>query len=111
MQYAKFLAAVAATVISGLVAAMSDAVVSPTEWINVAIAGVGACAVFAAPNVPYSRYTKAVLAVLTAVLTFLVSAITDGVVPAEWLQIIVIALGAVGVYAVPNRPGETRAEA
>jgi peptidoglycan/LPS O-acetylase OafA/YrhL len=104
MRYAKFLLAIVATVVSGIVAAMTDGQVTPGEWINVAIAGVGAAAVWAAPNVPGARYTKAILAVLTAVLTFLASAITDGLNSAELLQIVVIALGAVGVYAVPNSP-------
>lgn len=109
MSYAKFVAAVVATVLSGLVAAMSDNVISGGEWINIAIAAVGACGIFASPNVPGSRYTKAVLAVLTAVLTYLVSAISGGVVPAEWLQIAAVALGALGVWAVPNKPAVTSA--
>ncbi|AXH68765.1 hypothetical protein SEA_COMRADE_50 [Streptomyces phage Comrade] len=107
MAYAKSLLAVLVTVITAVVAAMTDSVVSNVEWINVAIAGAGAAAVFAAPNVPGSRYTKAVLAIITAVLTFLVTVITDGVSTAEWLQVLVIAAGAVGVYAVPNKPTTT----
>lgn len=102
MTYAKAVLAVAVTVVSAIVAAMTDGAVTSVEWVNVAIAGVGAAAVFAAPNVPGARYTKAILAVLTAVLTFLTSAITGGIVLDEWLQIIVIAAGALGVYAVPN---------
>lgn len=104
MRYAKFVAAIVATVVSALIAAMTDDHVSVVEWVNVAIAGVGACAVFAAPNVPGSRYTKAILAVLTAVLTLLVSLITGGLTPAEVLQLIIAGLGAVGVYAIPNAP-------
>ncbi|QIQ62935.1 hypothetical protein SEA_MOAB_50 [Streptomyces phage Moab] len=107
MAYAKSLLAVLVTVISAVVASLTDNTITNVEWINVAIAGVGAAAVFAAPNIPGSRYTKAVLAVLTAVLTFLVTVITDGVSSAEWLQILVIAAGAIGVYAVPNKPTTT----
>lgn len=103
MAYAKFVLAVIVTVISGIVAALTDGVVTNVEWINVAIAGVGAAAVFAAPNVPGARFTKSILAVLAAVLTFLVTGITDGISTAEWLQILVIAAGAIGVYAVPNK--------
>ena len=104
MRYAKFALAVLVAVVSAIVAAMTDGTVTNVEWVNVAIAGTGAAAVFAAPNVPGSSYTKTVLAVLTAVLTFLTSAITGGVTTAEWLQIFVIAAGALGVYAVPNSP-------
>jgi hypothetical protein len=107
MAYAKSLLAVLVTAISAIVAAMTDGVVSNVEWINVGIAGAGAAAVFAAPNVPGSRYTKAVLAVITAVLTFFVTAVTDGVSSAEWLQVLVIAAGAIGVFAVPNKPTTT----
>lgn len=104
MSYAKAALAVVATIASAIVAAMTDGGVTTAEWINVAIGGVGAASVFAAPNVPGARYSKAILAALAAVLTFLVSAVAGGVSPAEWLQILVVALGALGVYAVPNRP-------
>jgi len=107
MAYAKSLLAVLVTVISAVVAALTDNTVTNVEWINVAIAGAGAAAVFAAPNVPGSRYTKAILAIVTAVLTFLVTVITDGITASEWLQVLVIAAGALGVYAVPNKPTTT----
>lgn len=103
MNYAKALAAVVATVLSALVAALvGDAVITTVEWVNVAIAGTGAAAVFTAPNVPGARYTKSVLAVLTAVLVLLTSVITDGITSTEWLQLALAALGALGVYAIPN---------
>lgn len=103
MRYFKLAAAVVGAVLTALVAVWTDGV-TPTEWVNVAIAGTTAAAVFAAPNVPGARYTKSVLAVLGAVLAYLTSAILGGVDPAEWMQIGVIALTALGVYAVPNSP-------
>jgi peptidoglycan/LPS O-acetylase OafA/YrhL len=104
MNYAKALAAVVATVLSGVVAALTgDNVIGNVEWINIAILGVGALAVFTGPNVPGARITKAVLAVLSAVLVLLVNLIVDGVTISEWMQLGVAALGALGVYAVPNR--------
>lgn len=52
-----------------------------------------------------SRYAKTVVAVLIAALTVLASAITDDVITnAEKVNIILAALGAVGVYAIPNTP-------
>lgn len=105
-KYAKFFAAVVATVLTAVVAALTgDNVISSTEWVNIAILGVGACAVFTGANIPGARYTKVVLAVLTAVLTVLVSAIIGGITPTEWIQVILAGLGAVGVYAVPNTDG------
>lgn len=103
MNYAKAFVAVVITVLTAILAATTgNSAISANEWVNVAIAGVGACAVFAAPNVPGARYTKAVIAVLTAGLTVLASVILGGVTYTEWIQIIVAAAGAVGVYAIPN---------
>jgi hypothetical protein len=103
MNYAKAGAAVVATVLSAVIAALTgDAVIGDVEWINIAIAGVGALAVFTGPNVPGARVTKAVLAVLSAVLVLLVNLIVDGVTISEWMQLGVAALGALGVYSVPN---------
>lgn len=105
MNYGKAFAAVVAAVLTGLVAAMvGDAIVTVVEWVNVAIAGTGAAAVFASPNVPGARYTKSVLAVLTAVLMLLTSVITGGITATEWMQLALAALGALGVYAAPYRP-------
>lgn len=100
--YLKAGAAVVATVLSAVVFALSgDAVIDPAEWVNVAIAGAGAAAVFTAPNIPGANYTKVVLAAITAVLTLLVSLITDGLSLSEIYQLVIVAFGAVGVYAAP----------
>lgn len=101
MKYAKFAAGVVATVLAALVAVWTDGV-SAQEWVNVAIAGFGAAAVFAAPNVPGARYTKLFLAAGSAVLAYLVTAISGGVDSGELLQIGVIVLGALGVGVVKN---------
>src|ERR1051326_6589953 len=107
MLYAKALAAVLTTVLAGVVSALTgDNFVGPVEWINIAILAVGACGVFAAPNVPGARVTKAVLAVLSAVLVLAVNLIVDGITVSEWLQLGVAAVGALGVFAVPNRAGD-----
>lgn len=107
-KYSKFVAIVIATVLSALTAALvGDNVISPQEWVNVAILGVGAAGVFAAPNVPGAAYTKSILAVLAAVLTVLASVIVGGVGTAELIQMILAGLGAIGVYAVPNKDNGT----
>lgn len=103
-KYSKFIAVVIATVLSAVSAALlGDNVISPQEWVNVAILGVGAAGVFAAPNVPGAAYTKSVLAVLAAVLTVLASVIVGGVGTAEIIQMVLAGLAALGVYAVPNK--------
>lgn len=110
MGYGKMVAAVVATVLSGIVAATTgDGVVDAQEWVNVAILGVGGAAgVFAAPNVPGARYTKAIIAALMAALTVLASTILGGVDHVDVMQMVIAALGAVGVYAVPNEPATGR---
>lgn len=106
--YWKSVVAVLVAVLSAAQAALfNDQVISSTEWVNVAIAGVTAAAVFAAPNVPGAVYTKAILAALGAVLTVLASAIIGGISPSEWIQIALAALGTVAVGAVKNKPLNT----
>ena len=101
--YAKFIVQAIITVLVALAAVWTGGV-TPVEWVNVAIVGVGALAVFAAPNVPGAEYTKAILAALTAGLVVLASVITGGLVFVEIVQIVVAAAGAVGVFAVKNQP-------
>lgn len=103
MPYLKMLAQVFATVLAAVIAALTgDQTITPDEWINIAVLGVGAAMVFAAPNVPGAPITKAALSVLAGVLAVATSAITDGITMTEWLQIGMAALGALGVYAIPN---------
>jgi len=107
MNYAKALAAVVATILSGVIAALTgDSAISTTEWINVAILAAGALSVFTAANVPGAAITKAALAVITAVLMLAVNLVAGGLDVTEWLQLGMAALGALGVYAVPNTPSQ-----
>jgi hypothetical protein len=106
MKYAKALLAVLATVVSAVVAALAGGgTMTPVAWVNVLLAGLGACAVFAGPNVPGAKYTKAILAVLMTVGTALVPLLSAGhsFTTADLLQLLVVALGALGVLAVPNK--------
>lgn len=103
MKYTKFFVMVLVTGLTAVAAVLSGGI-TPTEWVTVAIAVTGALSVFAAPNVPGAAYTKSILAVFTAVLAFLVTAILGGINSAELIQIAILAAGAVGVYAFPNEP-------
>ena len=102
-RYTKAIVQVVVTVLVALAAVWTGGV-TVAEWVNIAIVGVGACSVFAAPNVPGARYTKSILSALAAGLVVLASAITGGIQFPEVVQIVVAALGAVGVYALPNKP-------
>lgn len=99
--YAKSLVAVLATVLVAVSSSLSGGITS-AEWVGVAIAATGAVAVFAAPNVPGAKYTKSILAVLTAALAFISTTISDGLSGSDWLQVAILGLGAVGVYAFKN---------
>lgn len=101
-QYAKAAAQVLVTVGAAIAAVYTGGGITTTEWVNVAIIGVGALAVFAGPNVPGAAYTKAILSALSAGLVVLSSAITGGISVPEWIQVAIAAAGAVGVYALPN---------
>lgn len=104
--YAKsVLAVIAAGISAAIVALTGDQLIDDVEKINIAIAVVTAAAVFTGPNVAGARVTKSVLAVLGAVLTLAVNLIADGITASEWLQLLMAALGALGVYFIPNRPG------
>lgn len=101
-QYSKLAVQVAGTVLAALLPLVTKGSLGATEWLNVAIIGVGACAVFTGPNVAGAKYTKVVLSGLTAALTVLASAIVGGVDAAEGIQIVLAVLSAVGVYSANN---------
>lgn len=105
MTYAKMVAQIVATAVSAAIVALTgDGAFSNVELINIAIATVGAIGVFYVPNASNGPVAKAVVATLMAVLTLAVNLIADGVTLSEWLQLVVAALGALGVYAVRNDP-------
>lgn len=106
--YAKsILAVLAAGLSAAIVALTGDNAFDDVEKINIAIAVITAAAVFTGPNVPGANTTKFILAVLGAVLTLGVNLIADGITVSEWLQLVMAALGAAGVYAKSNAQGHT----
>lgn len=102
MRYAKLGAQVVTTVLVALIPYLVAGGLSPVDWVNVALIAIGAAAVFTGPNVPGAPVTKTVLSVLAAVGVALNSVITEGISTAEWIAVAIAALGALGVYAVPN---------
>jgi peptidoglycan/LPS O-acetylase OafA/YrhL len=104
MNYSKTWGMVVATVLSAVLPALVDGSLSPTEWINVALAFVGAVSVAIVPNLNagVGKYAKAAVAVAAAVLTLLVSLIDGGLSTPEILQLVIAALGAVGVVSLPG---------
>jgi len=51
------------------------------------------------------KYAKTVVAVVAAALAVLTVVLDDGkITGAEWVQVALAGLGALGVYAIPNKP-------
>lgn len=108
MQYAKMGVSVVLTVLAALVPLLVNglAAVTTGDWLNVAILAVTSAGIFAAPNVPHSKYTKAVLAVLGAVLAVLITSLTGGFTVVTAIQCVIAAANALGVYQVKNARSE-----
>jgi hypothetical protein len=104
--YLKAAAQVAATVLAAVVALLNGTDHQPgvSDWVNVVIVALGAVAVVGAGNLPTGvwSHTKTYVAAATAAAVALQSAVTDGVSSAEWLQIALATLGALGVFVVPG---------
>lgn len=104
MNYSKSWGMVVATVLSAIVPLLTNGGLTVANWINVALVGVGAISVAIVPNLSagVGQYAKAAVAVASAVLTLLVSLLPGGLSTAEILQLVIAALGAVGVVALPG---------
>jgi hypothetical protein len=101
--YVKSIIAVIVAVLSAVPAVMADDVITNSEWINVALLTVNAAMVFAAPNVPGAKYTKAILSLLVTLLTVATSVLTNYTVSYEELAQILLALAATaGVFGFKN---------
>ncbi|QIG57905.1 hypothetical protein SEA_PAULODIABOLI_220 [Microbacterium phage PauloDiaboli] len=104
--YAKAITYIAMAGLTFLVTALSDNALTGEELINLLVIVVGAIGVYAIPNFPegVAKVAKTGVAFATAGLVALLSFWTGGVEVTEWIQVILAAFAAVGVYIVPNGP-------
>jgi hypothetical protein len=104
--YAKSIVYIALAAVTFLVTALTDNALSTEEIINLVIIVLGAIGVYAVPNFPegVAKVAKTVIAFLTAGTVALASFLTGGVTISEWMQIIIAAFTAIGVYIIPNEP-------
>ena len=96
---------VLATAVAAVAAGLAgDNHVDASEWINVGILAFGALAVVGAGELPAGvwRWMKTYVSAGSAALVFLSSVLGDGITTAEWAQLVVAVLGAVGVAVVPG---------
>jgi hypothetical protein len=99
---AKAVVQLVATVLAGLIPALSAGPLDTTGWINVVILAAGIVMVYNAANIPGWSYAKLVASAVSAVAVVLVSSLSGGISLAEIIQMVVAFLGALGVGAIPN---------
>ncbi len=94
------LAAVLAAILPGLT---TDVPLGLAGIVNVIVLAAGAIQVFNAANIPGWPVAKLIAAAVAAAGVVVISAWSDQVITsAEWVQIALAVLGALGVWAVPN---------
>lgn len=106
------LAAVLAAVLPGLTGIDTDHQFGLVQLVNVVVLAAGAVQVYNAPNISGWPIAKTIAAAVAAGGVVVISAVSDSVIdPAEWVQIALAVLGAIGVYAIPNSGGRPAAAA
>ncbi|UDL15952.1 membrane protein [Microbacterium phage Pumpernickel] len=104
--YAKAITYIAMAALTFLVTALTDNALSTEEILNLVVIVLGAVGVYLVPNFPegFAKIAKTGIAFLTAGVVAALSFLTGGIEVTEWLQIIIAAFAAVGVYIIPNGP-------
>lgn len=95
---------VIAAVVAGIIPLLVDGTISPTEWVSSGTILLAALVLYVVPNLTEgpAKYAKAIVATGSAVAVLLTNFFADGsygLTTSEWLQLLVAALGAVGVGA------------
>lgn len=104
--YTKAITYIAMAALTFLVTALTDNNLSGEEILNLVVVVLGAIGVYAIPNFPdnVAKFAKTGVAFLTAGVVAALSFWTGGIEITEWIQIVLAAFAAVGVYIVPNGP-------
>jgi hypothetical protein len=112
-EYAKLIVALAIAGLTTAVSALGDGRVSAVEVVQISIAVVTALGVWVAGHVAASLvWPKTVVAAALAVLDLLVTYVGAGpITPAEWINLVLAALGVLGVGVVPAAAVKARVHA
>lgn len=104
--YSKAITYIAMAALTFLVTALSDNVLAVDEVLNLVVIVLGAIGVYLVPNFPEgaAKVAKTGVAFLTAAVVAALSFLTGGIEVTEWIQIVLAAFAAVGVYIIPNGP-------
>ena len=108
MGYAKAIWAALIAAVTALAGYLVDQDMTSIEWVHVVIYAVGAGSVYLAANLPGYPYAKAFVAAVIAVGDVLVTVLTDGINSAEWMNVVLAAALALGVFGIRNKPEVTR---
>jgi hypothetical protein len=100
--YAQALVAILGAVVAAVAAAVTDGDFTSVEKVQVGIQATTAAMVWLAANVPTFTAAKAVGAGVLAVLNLTVGLVTDGMQTADWWQLAVAIITALGVLAAPK---------
>lgn len=108
-KYTKAVVTILAAGLGIFVAANSDGVVTPVEYVNIGIALLTAVSTYLIPNLDsgVAKYAKSIVAFGGAALTALAVIVAhaadwSGVSSNDWLGILLAGLAAIGVYILPN---------
>lgn len=100
--YAQALVALLGAVVAAVAAAVTDGNFTSVEKIQVGIQATTVAVVWLAANVPTFTAAKAIGAGILAVLNLTVGLVTDGMQTADWWQLAVAIIAALGVLAAPK---------
>jgi hypothetical protein len=100
--YAKFLVYVLFAAITALYDALNDGHVTSVEWVGLVIAGATAANVLLKQNSSVNTALKGAVAFAGTAAAFVATTIADGLSAQDWVQLLVLGVGAIMTYAVPN---------
>lgn len=103
VRYGKALAAVVAAGLMVLSSAVTDGHVDAGEGISIAIAVTTAVSVWLVPSLPSAAGAKTAIAAVLAALQVAAATIFDGLSTADWVNLVIAALGVLGVLGAPAR--------
>jgi drug/metabolite transporter (DMT)-like permease len=100
--YGKAAVAILAAILVAVQAATGgDHHVEPDEWVQIAIAAVGAVGVYMVPLTTRYKWTKTAVAFLLAALQTAATVLLGGWEVNDWITVVIAGLGAVGVLIAP----------
>jgi hypothetical protein len=105
-KYAKAIVAIITAVLTVLIAALGDGKVSDVELVNIVVAFLVALGVYLIPNIKdqtVGGWLKAIIAFIGTGLQALIPFLANGhVTNAQWLMVVLAAIGTLAVGIVPN---------